>query len=61
MVRKMKIYTDGTYKIIAIDIEPLIFSYVYEVKESPFPTKWSMEKILTYHYLEVDGEVKIYP
>jgi hypothetical protein len=57
----MKIYTNGQYKIIAIDIEPLIFSYVYELKESPFPTSWSMEKILTYHYLQLDGEVKIYP
>jgi hypothetical protein len=57
----MKIYTDAQYKIIAIDIEPLIFSYVYELEESPFPTSWSMEKILTYHYLELNGEVKIYP
>jgi hypothetical protein len=61
MVRIMKIYTDGQYKIIAIDVEPLIFSYVYELKESPFPKQWSMEKILTYHYLELNGEVKIYP
>ena len=61
MVRIMKIYTDAQYKIIAIDIEPLIFSYVYELEESPFPTSWSMEKILTYHYLELNGEVKIYP
>jgi hypothetical protein len=60
MVRKMKIYTDGQYKIIAIDVEPLIFSYVYELKESPFPKQWSMEKILTYHYLKLNGEVKIY-
>ena len=57
----MKIYTDGQYKIIAINVEPLIFSYVYELEESPFPTSWSMKKILTYHYLELNGEVKIYP
>jgi hypothetical protein len=56
----MKIYTDGQYKIIAIDVEPLIFSYVYELEESPFPKQWTMEKILTYHYLELNGEVKIY-
>jgi hypothetical protein len=61
MVRKMKIYTDGQYKIIAIDVEPLIFSYVYELEQSPFPQSWTMEKILTYHYLELNGEVKIYP
>ena len=57
----MKIYINELFKIIAIDVEPLIFSYVYELKESPFPKEWSMEKILTYHYLELDGEVKIYP
>ena len=57
----MKIYTDGTFKIVAIDVEPQDYTYVYEVAESPFPTKWSMEKILKHHYLEVDGEVKIYP
>jgi hypothetical protein len=61
MVRIMKIYINELFKIIAIDVEPLIFSYVYELKESPFPKEWSMEKILTYHYLELDGEVKIYP
>ena len=57
----MKIYTNETFKIIAIDVEPLIFSYVYELEESPFPEQWTMEKILTYHYVEHNGEVKIYP
>ena len=61
MVRKMKIYTDGTFKIVAIDVEPLTFTYVYEVEESPFPESWTMEKILSYHYVEHNGEVKIYP
>lgn len=61
MVRKMKIYTDGTFKIVAIDVEPLIFAYVYELKESPFPQSWTMDKILSYHYVEHNGEVKIYP
>ena len=61
MVRKMKIYTDGTFKIVAIDVEPLTFIYVYELEESPFPQSWTMEKILTYHYVEHNGEVKIYP
>jgi hypothetical protein len=57
----MKIYTDGQYKIFAINNKPQAFVYVYELKESPFPKQWSMEKILTYHYLELNGEVKIYP
>jgi hypothetical protein len=57
----MKIYTNGTYKILSIDKEPKDFIYAYEVKENPFPTSWSMEKILTYHYLEIDDGVKIYP
>jgi hypothetical protein len=57
----MKIYTDGTYKIVAIDVEPLTFTYVYELEESPFPQSWTMEKILSYHYVEHNGEVKIYP
>jgi hypothetical protein len=57
----MKIYTDGTYKIVAIDVEPLTFTYVYELEESPFPQSWTMVKILTYHYVEHNGEVKIYP
>ena len=61
MVRKMKIYTDGTFKIVAIDVEPLTFTYVYELEESPFPESWTMEKILSYHYVEHNGEVKIYP
>jgi hypothetical protein len=61
MVRKMKIYTDGQHKIVAIDVETQAFVYFYELEESPFPKEWSMEKILTYHYLELDGEVKIYP
>jgi hypothetical protein len=61
MVRKMKIYTDGTFKIIAIDVKPQHYVYAYELEQSPFPQSWSMEKILNYHYLEVDGEVKIYP
>jgi hypothetical protein len=61
MVRKMKIYTDGQHKILAIDNEPQAFIYFYELKQSPFPKQWSMEKILTYHYLELNGEVKIYP
>ena len=61
MVRKMKIYTDGTFKIVAIDVEPLTFTYVYELEESPFPQSWTMEKIFTYHYVEHNGEVKIYP
>ena len=61
MVRKMKIYTNATFKIIAIDVEPQAFVYVYELEESPFPQSWTMEKILTYHYLELNGEVKIYP
>jgi hypothetical protein len=57
----MKIYTNGTYKILSIDKEPKDFIYAYEVKENPFPTSWSIEKILTYHYLEIDDGVKIYP
>jgi hypothetical protein len=57
----MKIYTDGQHKILAIDNEPQAFIYFYELKQSPFPKQWSMEKILTYHYLELNGEVKIYP
>ena len=57
----MKIYTDGTFKIVAIDVEPLTFTYLYELEESPFPQSWTMEKILTYHYVEHNGEVKIYP
>ena len=61
MVRKMKIYTNGQHKILAIDNEPQAFIYFYEIKKSPFPKQWSMEKILTYHYLELNGEVKIYP
>jgi hypothetical protein len=61
MVRKMKIYTDGQHKIVAIDVETQAFVYFYELEESPFPKEWSMEKILTYHYLELNGEVKIYP
>ena len=61
MVRKMKIYTDGTFKIVAIDVEPSTFIYVYELEESPFPESWTMEKILSYHYVEHNGEVKIYP
>ena len=61
MVRKMKIYTDGTFKIVAIDVEPLTFTYVYKLEESPFPESWTMEKILSYHYVEHNGEVKIYP
>ena len=61
MVRKMKIYTDGTFKIVAIDVEPLTFTYVYELEESPFPESWTIEKILSYHYVEHNGEVKIYP
>jgi hypothetical protein len=61
MVRKMKIYTDGTFKIVAIDVEPQHYVYVYELEETPFPESWTMEKILSYHYAEVNGEVKIYP
>ena len=61
MVRKMKIYTDGTFKIVAIDVEPLTFTYVYELEESPFPESWTIEKILSYHYVESNGETKIYP
>jgi hypothetical protein len=61
MVRKMTIYTDGTFKIIAIDEEPESFVYVYKLPKSPFPTSWSMEKILTYHYYIDNGEEKIYP
>ena len=57
----MKIYTDGKHKIIAIDNPPSVYAFMYELEESPFPKKWSMEKILTYHYLQLDGEVKIYP
>ena len=57
----MKIYTDGQHKIIAIDNPPSAYAFMYELDESPFPQSWSMEKILTYHYLELDGEVKIYP
>jgi hypothetical protein len=61
MVRIMKIYTDGKHKIIAIDNPPSAYAFMYELEESPFPKEWSMEKILTYHYLELNGEVKIYP
>lgn len=57
----MKIYTDGTFKIVAIDVEPSTFVYVYELEESPFPEQWTMEKILSYHYVEHNGETKIYP
>ena len=57
----MKIYTDGKHKIIAIDNPPSAYALMYELEESPFPKEWFMEKILTYHYLELDGEVKIYP
>jgi hypothetical protein len=60
MVRKMKIYTNGQHKVVAIDVEPQTFVYVYELEQSPFPKQWTMEKILTYHYLELNGEVKIY-
>ncbi len=56
----MKIYTDGQHKVVAIDVEPQAFVYVYELEQSPFPKQWTMEKILTYHYLELNGEVKIY-
>jgi hypothetical protein len=57
----MKIYTDGKHKIIAIDNPPSAYAFMYELEQSPFPQSWAMEKILTYHYLELDGEVKIYP
>ena len=60
MVRKMKIYTDGTFKIVAIDEEPQSYVYVYEFVKSPFPEEWTNEKILTYHYFKDENIEKIY-
>jgi hypothetical protein len=56
----MKIYTDGVYKILAIDEEPQEFVYCYEFEKSPFPKSWSKEKILKYHYFWKNGVEKIY-
>lgn len=56
----MKIYTDINFKIIAIDVEPQSFAFMYELEKSPFPSSWSMEKILTYRYQIFNGEEKIY-
>jgi hypothetical protein len=60
MVRKMKIYTNGVFKIISIDEEPQSYVYVYEFIKSPFPKDWTIEKILTYHYFKDETTEKIY-
>jgi hypothetical protein len=60
MVRKMKIYTDGQHRIISIDEEPESFVYIYKIPKSPFPKHWTSEKILSYHYVIVNQEEKIY-
>lgn len=57
----MKIYTNEVFKIIAIDEQPLVYAFMHELDEYPFPNDWEYEKILTYHYYQVDNVVKIYP
>jgi hypothetical protein len=61
MVRKMNIYTDGQHRIISIDEEPESFVYIYKLPESPFPSSWTINKILSYHYVIINREEKIYP
>jgi hypothetical protein len=57
----MKIYTNEQHQIISIDQSPEQYEHVYELEASPFPEDWSVEKILTYKYLQEGDVEKIYP